>query len=402
MIELEHPRLVWLALAPLGLWLLATLARAPQAPSGTVELWRELDRAAPRSRRRAWTDWRLWCASLALVAGALALAAPIRRGERPQTLWHVLVDGSPSMHLAWSGAEAADSDGRSRLARALELAQPWLAARRAAGDELVWVRWRAGAFEERRADACPSEWLRPTEVALAPPPFERCDAPGWVWITDVAREPRAAGLFASGGPAVPGVVAESARELFEWRGEGLVARPRPPARVALAADVPMVLGELVAAWAGARGLTVGQEPAALAVVTVAGGEDRRAVGGRGGWRLQGNAAALELEPDERAWLLAQDGSGVLVATRPGRVRVAWRSLNEPEGDLALCAVDWSELLDSVRLSAPEVVALDERRAAGESLVREPDDAPGAVAPIERRYSAELALAAALFALLLFL
>ncbi|MBI5434647.1 MAG: BatA domain-containing protein, partial [Planctomycetes bacterium] len=79
MIEFEHPRFAWLALAPLALWLFARIVRAPDEPSGTVELWRELVASRPSSRRRTLSNWRLWCASLALVAAAFALAAPMKR-----------------------------------------------------------------------------------------------------------------------------------------------------------------------------------------------------------------------------------------------------------------------------------------------------------------------------------
>ncbi|MCC6406693.1 MAG: hypothetical protein IT453_05985 [Planctomycetes bacterium] len=410
MIELEHPRLAWLALAPLALWLFARIVRAPDAPSGTVELWRELEATRPSARRRTLANWRFWCASVALVAAAFALAGPLKRGALARPSWRILVDTTPSMFLAVGGA-----GGPTRLARALELAEPWLAARAAKLDALVWVRWNGATFEERPGERCPAEWLRAPDSVVLSVPFERCAGAGWVWITDVARDARKVagdarpgddarespdvGLFASGGATVPGAIAESAEGLLEWRGDELVARPRTATGVRVDPACPEPLRELADAWASARGLTVGREPAVLALVAVADGTATPVRAARDGWSLAGSARPLALAADERAWLV--DGERVLVAASAGRVRVAFETLEEPGGDPAAFAVAWSELFDDARRPEPGVVPLEERRAAGEPVVREPSAPPERDAPIEARWSFELALVAACFALLLF-
>lgn len=409
MIEFEQPRLVWLALAPIALWLFVFVARAREAPSGTVEVWRELEHVTPRARRRAWTNWRLWVASAALVAIAFALASPVRRGPNPTTTWRVLVDRSPSMFLPWAERGPLPLGAPTRLARTFELANDWLEARRAADERLVWVRWSAERFEEFVGDAPPAAWLLAGPSAQAPPPFERFDAPGWVWLTDEPREPRFAGVFASGGVAVPGVIGETTTELVELaasRAAGaeteLTVRPKPRASVALVGPTPPLVREFVETWAEARALELAGQPVALTFETVAGASSA-AVGVGPGWRVRGDATTLALEPGERAWLLedsAAGGARVLVAWSPGRVRSAWTACDEPEGDPALFAVAWSELCDAARLSAPEVIACAERGEAGDATFREPEPPPLEPRPVVERWSRELALLAAVLALLL--
>ncbi|MCK6444815.1 MAG: hypothetical protein L6Q99_00330 [Planctomycetes bacterium] len=417
MIEFEHPRLVWLALAPLALWLFVFVARAREAPSGTVEVWRELERSTPRARRRGWTNWRLWVASAALVAVAFALASPVRRGASPTSTWRVLVDGSPSMFLPWADRGTPAVGAPTRLERALELASEWLEARRAGGERLVWVRWSAGRFEEVAGAEPPSAWLVAEPSAEDQPPFERCDAAGWVWLTDRSRDARFAGVFASGGVAVPGVIGETTSELVELstdRASGaqpeLGVRPKMTPSIAFVGDPPPLVREFVETWASARALTLSGGPVALTFETVAsassaalGDANSAALGAGPGWRVRGRAASLALEPGEREWLVespGSDGARVLVAWRPGHVRSAWTACDEPEGDPALFAVAWSDLLDAARLSAPEVVACAERAAAGDSGVREPTAPPLEPRPVVERWSRELALLAAVLALLL--
>ncbi|MCE9594482.1 MAG: BatA domain-containing protein [Planctomycetes bacterium] len=401
MIEFEHPGYLWLGAGAVVLWLVALVVRAPESPSGTVELWRELEARSSSARRRTLANWRLWCATFALCAGALALAAPLRRGTVERASWRVLVDVSPSMYLPWGAVgEPRAPIGPTRLARALTLAAPWLATRTAEHEPITWVRWSEGAFEERRGDTFPSEWSSAPANAREAPPFERCDRAGWAWITDAPRESRVAGVFASGGATVPGAIAEFGGELLEGRGDAIVARPRAVRSVVVAPTLVAPLAELAQAWCNARGLALGGERNVLAIETVNDGADDAVSGGRAGWSVRGRARALTLESDERAWLVSTDPSRVLVAWRPGRVRIALTALEEPAGDPALFAVAWSELFDAARLADPDVVALDERREAGEQLVREPRAVETREAPVEERWSFELGLVAAFFALLL--
>ncbi len=417
----DHPFAFALLAAPIALLLWARRARAEPEYSGTLELWREAKppSAAVRARSTRSIPPSLALAALALALGVCALAAPRSDASASVRTTRVLLDDSPSMYLPWApdgapppsnGANGANAP--TRLERALSTARAWFDAHRERVGELEWTRWRDGAFESVRGAQPPSAWIAPNAARSSdePPPFERVDREGWIWITDRAPSspPKFAGLFASGGAAIPGAIAESGGELVIWNGSELSTRAREPRGIELSAEAPSAVVELAGLWAKTCSLEPGRgADVALAIRRVRGSalESRRRVG-RDGWWIEGQPIPMELEAGERAWLADVDGR-VWVAWRPGLVRCAWIEGSDPGGDPAAFAIDWSRLFDDARLAAPGVVSLAERGSAGAASIVEPksafvDDAPSAESPgFAASVLAALAVACALLAVALF-
>ncbi|HEX6886311.1 MAG TPA: hypothetical protein VF530_23250 [Planctomycetota bacterium] len=414
-LDLARPAAAWaLLLGPALLLLVRVLARPPEAVTGTLALWRALPEA--RAGRAGHARFPLWAllAALALTLGALAWLGPRPRGARAPRAWSVVVDRSPSLGLAYAPAAP-----ETRLARALAAAEAWLAGTLEPDETVRWVSPGRAPLVLARGARPPEEWLA---CDGAEPDWDVFDAPGTLWVTD--REPpgarRAAGLFASGGPAVPGAIAlEGAASV--WWEEGrlaLRARPVPPAvRVLEPAGEPLpeVLARLLGAWCDARGFALVRAPAPDELLELALAPGPAAAEslrfGRDGWRATGRAAALAPLAAGSAgedWLqaVAADGTPrVLVRARTGRVDVALHELGTPEGDPAAFALSWTRLLEgSCRLPA-DVVPLAERAAAGEerhlapALPARHPDARAALGPA---LDAGLALAAGLVAALAFL
>ena len=360
------------------LWALAALAllvaarRGPTARawwSGTLELWRTVARD-PRAVRgaRKLPPAALVCAALALTAGGLGLAGARASVDGAARAWTVHVDASPSLYLPWAepgGPPAADAP--SRLAVALERARAALLER---GADLAATRWRRRVDEvpeEALGERPPAAWLRAPARPQPAPAWGALDVPGALWLSDDAGGERPARALAclSGGAAVPGPVAAVGRARLSGTPTGLEPAPEraSAARVrlgpALAAEP---LGDVVAAWATARGLE-----------RVAEGE-------------------AELTVD-----LAVGGStaGAVVA-RPGRIELPGLASARPSGDPAVFAAEWSERLDRACLPPAGVVAVAERAAAGEPRTLGPGEPPGAGgAPAEDGGPAALSLLAAL-------
>jgi hypothetical protein len=209
-----------------------------------------------------------------------------------------------------------------------------------------------------------------------------------LWITD--REPAVArvraGLFASGGRAVPGPIAADGRTTWTWEDGELRSRASSQAfavRVVERAghELPAVLERMLTAWCAARGFALARatEAETLLEIECAPADDEELVLERDGWRASGRGALAEGAGESgEVWLAGRARAGAalpVVRAGPGRIKVGLSGLSEPSGDPALFALSWARLLDRWTLWPAGVVALAERRAAGA-----PVSAPGAPAP----------------------
>jgi hypothetical protein len=369
-LELARPGAAWaLLLAPAFLVLVRLAARPPEVVIGTLELWEELPRATrgTRTLRRlpAWT----FVVALALLFGALAWSGPrVVRGAEPRT-WTCVVDTSPSMHLPLG-------DG-TRLDAALARAGAWLARELRRGERVRWLASERPGLELRRDELPPPAWRTSRAGDEREPEWERFDRAGVLWITD--RAPSAAreraGLFASGGEAVPGWVAADGRERVRWDGRALVREPggvapllvlREPAGRAL----PPVLARVLTAWSEARGWTLARQGSGagleLELAAEVGAHELEL--GRDGWSALGRGGLrARARAEGEDWLLGRDRAGALhalVRARPGHVLVGLAELGEPRGDPAAFALSFGRLLDRYALAPEGVVSLAERVAAG--------------------------------------
>ena len=346
--------LVLLAI-PLAWWLARRFDVPRTRPTGAVALWREVATAELSAARRRRLPPGLAWLTLALAAGALALAGP--RGGPMSVGWTLVVDRSPSMYLPLDPSRPQEG---TRLEAALARAAPLVA-----GGERRWVS--PGEPTQRGVDA-PAAWRSPPAQARAAPDWSSWDRPDVLWVTDAEPpvERRHAGLAASGGAAVPGGIGGLGHRVRRWDGAQLVEIEDPAGerRVVIDAALPPPVAAIARAWAEARGL----EPVPRA------------------------AAAL-------LWIEPAGGVGPApTRAQPGRVRVGRGQLAEPpdtpRGAPEHFAVAWSELFDRWALAPAGTVALAERLAAG----------PGRSAPASRAGSASgrswiapLALLAALAA-----
>lgn len=406
-LDLARPAAAWaLLLGPLLLLFVRVLARPPQAVTGTLALWRALPEArAGRVGRARFPAWAL-LAALALTLGALAWLGPRPRGLRAPRAWTAVVDRSPSMGLALA-------DG-TRLAHALAAAEAWLAEALEPGETVRWISPGRAPLVLALGLRPPAEWL----AGDGPEPdWAVFDAPGTLWITD--REPpdprRAAGLFASGGPAVPGPIALEGSASVWWEEGRLALRARavaPAVRIVEPAGtaLPEVLEGVLRAWCEARGHALVRAPApdTLLEVALAPGPAAEELlrFGRDGWRATGRAAALAPVPaggEAEDWLEATAADGaprVLVRARPGRLDVALHDFAPPEGDPAAFALSCARLFERSCRLPRDVVPLAERAEAGAALgvaPAAPDRAPDTLAALGPALDAGLALAAGLAA-----
>jgi hypothetical protein len=417
---LERPLLAWaLVLPPLYLVLVRVLARPPEVVIGTLALWKEIQGSSPRhgARHTAQLPVWAWIVGFALLAGALAAAGPRPGRPRAPRTWTVVVDTSPSTTLP------LHPGGPERRAVAVERASAWLRSAARPGDRVLWTAAGAEPLELGRGETPRSGWFSATRGPAPEPEWEFHDRPGTLWVTDraPAAERREAGLFTSGGAAVPGPIAADGHETILWDGTGLVRAPAGEPRAFVlgqAADggqLPPVLVRVARAWSEARGFVLAHartrsangallelvpEPASSRVVPVQLGRD--------GWNASGRAPAAGVRPDDSLapgedWLhgVARDGAAIpLVCARPGRIRCALLELSEPGGDPASFALSWGRLFDRWALPAPGVVALAERLEAGPAR-REPGSPPAEAAdPAQGCWpflDAALALLAALLA-----
>jgi hypothetical protein len=363
--------LLLLVLAPGALWLGARGGALLALATGTLEAWRAAERERPaQERRRRRVPPALVCLALALVFAALALARPERAGGAAPRRFTLVVDHSPSMSLV--------EGGRTRLERALEPVQAWIAREHLASDELEWI------------EAQDPDWPR----------YDRDDA---LWIGDrFDALPLRAGFSASGGRAVPGPIGREGAARLDWDGERIVRVENAFADLRCFVDphLPAPLRELAGLWAARRGLAPSSTRSGgelLSITLVGTGAARPVELARDGWSAHaGVLAALLPAAGETSWLSA-DGPCVLAS--PGSLRTSIAELDEPAGDPAAFAVSWGELLDSLLLDPPGVVPLSERTARGEPAWRAPAQAGAGSGSADGALARLCALAAALLALL---
>ena len=414
-----RPAAAWALLLPvLFLLALRAFARPPEVVVGTLDLWRGI--SGPATPGRAGLRIPPWAllVALALLLGALAWLGP--RGSRTRAVrtWTCVVDRSPSMELE-NGA------GGTRLEAALASALAWLARACGPEDRVRWLAPGRSARELAPGERPEPAWLAPERGQGGEPEWALHDRPGALWVTDheptVARA--GAGLFASGGAAVPGPVAADGHTTWLWDGETLLARASPRAlavrvREPAGQALPAVLERMLRAWCESRGFELARATDAETLLEVellaASGGGEELVLERDGWRASGRGALPAEDAGNTAaasdeiWLVGRSRGGAtppVVRAGPGRIQVGLRELGEPSGDPALFALSWGRLFDRSALRPAGVVALAERRDAGQ-----PKSAPGYSAPAEESAGAGqgptidalLALAALLCALLSFL
>ena len=409
-IEWTRPLALWsLSLAPL-LWLLSRRLQRPRLrATGTLALWERLERA-PRSGAGGarGTPPAVRFAIAALALAGLALAGP-RWAEPPRrALWTVVVDGSPSMGLPRDGPRGPGEAATSRLEVAVARAVELLAEVAAAEDLVRWTR-RGHEDVELAIGARPSQaWCAIGPWFDPEPRWELHDEPGVLWVTDRApvEGARAAGWVASGGVAVGGTIAvDGTSSLIAWAVDGStrVAGSAPRRDVAVLSHPGVEassLVELFELWRRERGHARASGPGVAGAALVlefgeSAGPATPVVAGRERWSLRGEVATaapslVEDAPAEaELWLTGRDEDGVdrpVVVASPGRIRTAWRRVDEPAGDPAAFALSWSRLFDAWIHPVPGVVPLAEREDAGALDVRAPsapearDGDPGPAAP----------------------
>ena len=395
----ERPQAAYWLLLPIGVLLLLKLfERPPRVVIGTLDLWLDLPEARGGGHaRRRFPLWALVLA-LALTLGALALLGPrFEPAFAPRTFTLVL-DDTPSMHLP-----LAPGDTRTRLEAALAAAEDGLASAARAQDRVRWVG--ADELELALGERPSAAWF--ARLAKLPEPdWARYDFRGALWVTDQVPElPRTnAGVFASGGAAIPGPISSDGKREVLWDGERLTARARAtPLRFSVRGELCAVLERVLAAWGDARGFARGAAGESVELeFEVFAAEARPLLTARDGWQARGRGADLPPSACEE-WLsgTAETGETLsLVRFGPGRIELSLRELEEPRGDPAAFALSWARLFDRAARAGGDVVPLDERQAAGDSVAipgRAPLASGGAANALGPYLDAGLALGAACLA-----
>lgn len=423
--SLERPWSSWLLILPLLLWFWLRRRRsAPEQPTGTFHLWRNLalERAAsagPRGRRLPpWAPWLL----ASLVLAILALADPRRTSAAPAgRLWHVWVERCPGFALPFAPGAGEEARALAAPARRLERAllglEGALAGRLSSADRVVWEALDRAPLELAPGDRPDDEWLlgRPF-----PDPREaragRVDDAGRIWWTASLPEPAPAraGWTAAGGAAVPGPVAIEAGARIDWDGETLVRRPldAPLGALWLSPEAARAwsgpLGQFAELFAAARGLElVNTKPAsadvllALESLEPGPGDFAAARVGRDGWWADvnplpagGESAAPPAPAGSRVWLETQ-GRPLLVHA-PGRILAVPLEWGEVQGDPAAFALSLTRLFDRTLAPPAHVIPVAARADRGPSGFAAPASPPqeGARPATWERLLASGAIAAA--------
>lgn len=341
-------------LLPLAV-LLASLRPALPEPrhTGAIALWRNVRSAGSGGRTRLVVPLARWLWIVALLLGALALAGPERRPPAPAFSLAVVVDGSASMGLA-------HPDGGTRGEAALRGLERWLESQEPVALE--------GFDGQALGDL--GEVARGTGAAVAD--WAPYDQLGVVWVTDdgAGLEPVFAGLFASGGGAVPGPVAARGAARWWWDGQGLEWREDAGqgGELVVVGKVPPGILDLARLWAEERDWSVSEsslarEPAGAGLCLIAhpGLPGREREVGRDGWtaRVRPSTGAPVVPAGAQIWLPG------LVWTSPGRVDLSIASIEGEGAEAGAFVSSWADLLDTGVRGAADVVALDERGDAGE-------------------------------------
>ncbi len=382
---------------PVALFLLSFRRQSPRSVViGTLRFFRDEEEEASAQTRRRLSKSR-WAAIVALLFGAAAAVGPRPEpGTDPPEVFVAWVDRSPSMYLP---IDPLRPGGQRRIDAAVESVRAWL-GERARGGRNVLVRWLDASDPEPDRqpavglDETPREGLtsRP-RVPAGLPVWSALDRPGALLVTDAAptMELRHAGLFTSGGAAVPGPVAVGADGLHVWTGDDAApleidgAGARPTVRITGPVGNGR-LDEFIRLWAEERGVQVlggagsgaGGDPLLGLLVhrSVAGPGGAYLEAGRDGWSATFSVLGTpRLREGLEPWLVAPDGTP-LVGVRRGDVTLYFSGLLSDPDEPAAFAVSWSELLDGALLPPPEVVTIDERRAAGSARSVPPRTLPG--------------------------
>lgn len=394
MITFETPLALAGLVVPLVVaWLAARRQRAPEEPTGTVELWRNVaSQAVSPVERRTRPPLALWLLVAALVAGVLAFSGPKFGPAGGALPWRFVVDRSPSMYL--------DADGSTRLEVALEqltnelgtLEGEWLAV---SGRETCEIT--SGGF--------PSRWKRAPVGTWANPEWATFDAPGTIWVTDrlPTNAPVSAGCSASGGPAVPGVVAVERQGRWTFDGRELVREELPETELPHVSIDPRLrsspLGRAFEAWAQARGYEIHDASDAARLVLELEDEGDVAEGEVSGPGFRAPTRARAVPPFEGVpqRRLVDLGSECVARATFGRIRVGFEQLGPLEGDDAAFLLAWAREFDE--WTTVEGISASERAAAGERSWKAPRVVPNAARfPRERAWLAGLAALLALAAL----
>lgn len=399
-----HPAWFVALVVPLALLLVTQLpARPIDVPIATIRLWQRLAARAEGERRRRRPPLELLCVALALTAAILALARPVQSRGATRERWLVIVDRSPSLALPHGAGT------QTRLDVALAALLAWAEGRVRACE--LELEWRAADWPAPRVtagSAMPDDLVaalhRAPAAPYAAPEWASHDRVGVLWLTDDAPPAERAGVFASGGAAVPGPVGEDEGRYLVWDGaDALTPGDRvPTGAVVLTGVAPEVVDAFVAHYAAERGLAFeraprGERAPAASLRLEVRGPARTAgdpapaasVGlGRSGWRARTTPGEDVSAPELDPWLVDDVGA---VRVRVGRGRVA-HDLGalalEPGVDAAFAA-SWAELFDGALLPSPGCVPWLERAAAGAPRVSAPKDAPPPVTDVERRERAPL-------------
>lgn len=388
-------------LAPLAL-VLASLRRrpVPTAYLGTLRFFERDSGETSDTRERRIAPWLL-AAIVALVLAALALARPGVAPVPPDgVLVTLTVDRSPSMFLPLrAGADpsvSGDPEER-RIDAAFASFRSWaMDYQRQMGDSVFVsltgaVSGEAVPLEEARVPAVPRlDELEPLWAAH--------DEPGAVWITDGQSnlpDREHAGLFASGGPRVPGPVSLGAEGSFVLDADGAVrvdAKVRFDGELLVKGGLPAEILALAELWAAERGLAVTRTPSSKVLLVLEGADqatsETRTDGvsttevGRDGWEARvrgvGKTGGGTLAP----WLVGPLGARWIEAS-PGLVSVHIHRIVEGPSDPAAFAVSLVRLFDQSKLVPSGVVAAEERAAAGTAISDAPLALPAFVRDSER-------------------
>ena len=388
-----------LLLLPLLLWLYARLRPRPQERfTGALGFWSDLRVQVPQGQKPRAAPLRpvVYLVLAALLAGSLAALGFMRPFEAEALRWRVILDCSPSMYL---GRDDPGSQGLSRLERGVQAAHEMLGRQAGDSDRVEWVRasraslWTAG--QETPGEA----WLEATASPEVAPDFAFHDRAGCLWVSDSIPTllPEQAGWIAVGGESVPGPVGLEGAGTVVWDGLALQLdeAPRTPGRMAIVERSPEglrllrdsnPLSDLARLWARERGLelTSAATEAADLVLSFHAAQnlDKPLLAQEARWSLGGTGQPLSLAASpqglgEAPWLWASSEaaqSQLLVAARPGLIRIAWSELEAPGGSPAAFALAWCRLFDRYLLAPPDLLPLAERLApgsAGQAAPRQP-------------------------------
>jgi hypothetical protein len=388
-----RPEWLYALAVPFALLLTAALpARPVDVPVGAIALWRRIAANTRGERRRRRPPLELLCVVVALVGAVLALARPVTSSAASVERWQVVVDTSPSCALPWNGGPSP------RLVVAAEALAAWAHERSATLGRTIEFEWlahgevwprRMGAADLPNAAAALLGGVAGVAVERhdGEPDWLQHDRGGVLWLTDCVRHANLAGVFASGGAAVPGPIGEDAGRAIVWGPDGTLALGDVVSRgsFVLQGAVPLELTRIAELFGEERRLElvrVGAGSAASPRLTLRGPSDVDTTPegarsewvpvGRDGWRARarGSRAPTVGSDTTTAWLADSRGR-VWCGSARGLVAVDFVELAVEPGCEAAFAASWAALFDGALLPPAGCVPYDERQACGSTVVRPP-------------------------------